>query len=130
MPMEVFEPNDLAFSRHEPGQRPQQLWAGEAQKVTEPFAKADAAATFSKYEVVGIDANGKVIKLVKGSYALGFVAQPVGAGDSSVVVYTAGYPNHEALVWPSDMTTFEDRRSAFLGHGGIHIGKLNGNAPV
>lgn len=126
----VFEPNDLAGSFTQEGQRPLQLWAGEADKITEVFVKEDAAATFKKYEVVALTAEGKVKAFDGTGSPAGFVAQPISAEDASVAVYVGGYPNHEALVWPGSLDTFEKRRAAFIGNGAMFIGKLNGPVPA
>lgn len=130
----VFEPNDLAGSFTQEGQRPLQLWAGEADKITEVFEKSNAAETFKKYEVVAVGTEGRVIKFVPGEGTagkpIGFIAQPISAEDASVAVYVGGYPNHEALVWPDALDTFEKRRAAFIGNGAMFIGKLNGPIPA
>lgn len=131
----VYDTDDLAGYRTAEGQRPLQLWAGDAKIITEGFAKANAGDTFSKYEVVAINADGKVIKY-DGSGAgdagtpRGFLAQPIAADVQNVQVFTGGYPNHEALKWPAAMDTFDKRRHAFLGNGSMFIGKLNGVQPA
>lgn len=130
----VFDTDDLAGYREATGQRPLQLWAGDAKIITESFDKQNVAESFAKYEVVAIDADGKVIKhdpagAGEAAKARGFIAQPVDEKSAKVQVFTGGYPNHEALVWNAALDTFEKRRHAFVESGSMFIGKLNGPQP-
>lgn len=131
----IFEPNDLAGSWKGTGFRPQQLWAGESEKVTESRVKA-AGLSFAKYEVYAVDQDGSAIKFdpsaaegAPAAKAHGFTAQPVGPESTYVQGYVTGSPNHEALVWPESLDTFEKRRAAFYGSRGMFVEKLNGAAP-
>lgn len=129
----IFETNDLAGSWYGTGFRPQQLWAGESEKVTESRPKA-AGIAFAKYEVYAVDANGNAIKFDPAGAAPankphGFTAQPVTAESAFVQGYVSGSPNHEALVWPESLDTFEKRRAAFYESRGMFVEKLNGKAP-
>ncbi len=131
----VFDTDDLAGYREQQGQRPLQLWAGDAKIITDAFQKANADDTFSKYEVVALGSEGRVVKYNpdgEGDAKIprGFVAQPIKAIDTHVQVFVGGYPNHEALVWPASLDTFEKRRQAFVNNGSMFIGKLNGPQPV
>lgn len=131
----VFDTDDLAGYREQQGQRPLQLWAGDAQIITDAFQKANADDTFAKYEVIALDSNGRAIKYNPDGEGdaktpRGFIAQPIKAGDAHVQVFVGGYPNHEALVWPASLDTFEKRRQAFVNNGSMFIGKLNGPQPV
>lgn len=132
-----FEPYDLAGSWQWDGLKPVQVWAGESQKVTES-RKLATGVTFAKYEVYSLNAAGEAAKYdpaaVDGggepapeSKAHGFTAQPTTTGSSHVQGYVAGSPNHEALVWPVALTTFESRRAVFYGTG-IFVEQLNGAA--
>lgn len=127
----VFDTDDLAGYREAQGQRPLQLWAGDAKIITEVFNKDDAAAEFEKYEVVAITKEGKVTKYTgEGTTPIGFMAQPIKAQDATACVFVGGYPNHEALKWPASMADFEARRAAFISNGSMFIGKLNGPQPA
>lgn len=134
MPDRIFEPNDLAGSWKGEGFRPQQLWAGESEKVTESRPKA-AGLAFAKYEVYAVDASGNAIKYdptaadTPAGKPHGFTAQPVTAASAYVQGYVSGSPNHEALVWPVSLDTFEKRRAAFYESRGMFVEKLNGKAP-
>lgn len=131
----VFEPNDLAGHWTGTGFRPAQLWAGESEKVTESRTLA-AGVAFAKYEVYAVDsATGNAIKFDPtatgdAATAHGFAAQPTTTGTTYVQGYVSGSPNHEALLWPESLDTFEKRRAAFYGSRGMFVEKLNGKAPV
>lgn len=123
--MEIYDRNDLAGSFRADGVRPLQLWAGESQKVTEARQVKDGIV-FAKYEVYSIDGDGYAIKCTGNLKARGFTAQHVPADGTTLQGYIAGSPNHEALVWPSDLTTLEQRRAAFYGTG-MYVGELKLN---
>lgn len=130
MARSVYDTDDLAGSFTQEGQRPLQLWAGEADKITEVFFKSGGGDTFAKYEVVALTDDGKVKKYDGTGKPAGFCAQPVTDLDGTACVYVGGYPNHEALVWPASLDNFEKRRAAFIGNGAMFIGKLNGPIPA
>lgn len=124
---ETISTNDLAYNRNIGGIQPFQLWAGKGQIKTQVFDSK--GLVFGKYEVVALDADGKTIikydptaAAVEGvpapaSRPYGFTCQPTTAADKTVSVFYAGTPNHAALVWPASLTTYPDRRAAFLnGH--------------
>lgn len=136
MSRRVFDTDDIAGYRTQEGQRPLQLWAGDAKIITDAFLKANAGDTFAKYEVVAINGEGKVIKFDPAASGKddtiprGFIAQPVDASTAWTQVFIGGYPNHEALIWPASLDTFEKRRHAFIDSGSMFIGKLNGPQPA
>ena len=97
---------------------PVQLFAGEAPIVTHNFT---AAAALQKYQVFELNASGQAQPLASGK-AVGIAAQATGTG-VKFPCFEAGAFNHEALVWPGAMTTFDARRAAFAGTD-VHIMKL------
>lgn len=137
MSRRVYDTDDIAGYRTQEGQRPLQLWAGDAKIITDVFQKANAGDTFAKYEVVSINDSGSVIKFDPNAAAgtsaaipRGFIAQPVDEATVWTQVFIGGYPNHEALIWPPQLDTFEKRRYSFLDNGALFIGKLNGPQPA
>lgn len=133
MAQELYEPNDLAGNWSWDGIKPVQLWAGEYPKHTSSGKAAGASSVvFAKYEVVAKNrTTGEFIKYDPAgtgdaAIPVGFTAQPTVGGDS-IQVYDSGAPNHEALVWPSSIDTFEKRRSAFAYAGSnIFVERLLG----
>jgi len=133
MAQEIYEPDDLAGSATWDGIKPQQLWAGEYQKHTSDGIAAGASTVvFQKYEVVALNrTNGQYIKYDPAGTGdattpVGFAAQPT-VGGGAIQVYDSGAPNHEALVWPSSLDTYEKRRLAFAYPGSnIFVGRLLG----
>lgn len=122
---------DLAGSEVLSGYDPTELFAGEAPIVTEE-AILDTG-DLAKYTVVGrLTATGKIVTLdpeadpADGSeIAYGIMTQAADASsaDQKVAIYTAGFFNHAALVWPASLDTLEERKAAFLGTP-IHIGSV------
>lgn len=98
-----------------------QLLAGECELVSEECTVD--AGVLAKYTVLGrITATGKVVQLNPGAsdgsqIACGVLTQPVNAGTADVRagMYTGGFFNHEALVWPAGVThdTLIKRQAAF-----------------
>lgn len=98
-----------------------QLFAGDAEVVTEECIVD--TGNLAKYTVMGrITATGKVVQLTPGAsdgsqIACGILTQPVNATSADVraAIYTAGFFNHEALVWPAGAThdTLIERQAAF-----------------
>jgi hypothetical protein len=110
------------------------LFAGDAEIVTEE-ATLDTG-NLAKYTVVGrLTATGKIVKHdptvdpVDGSEkAIGVLTQAADAtsADKRVAIYTAGFFNHEALVWHASLDTQAKRQKAFrdtTGHQ-VRIGSV------
>lgn len=130
-----FQSNDLAGGVSQIGEfKPTQLFAGEKEIVTahDPVA---ASTTILKYQVVAKNSSGELVPYdpegVSGEdKAVGIAAQPVttdAVTAQSLPYYVSGFFNHEALVWPSDITTLADRKAVFVGTE-IQIGSLYGAA--
>lgn len=104
-------------------QTPEHLFAGDAPVVTEE-AILDTG-NLAKHTVVGrLTATGKIVAAnpvadpADGSeIAYGITTQAADAtsADQKVGVYTAGFFNHEALVWPASLDTLVKRQTAFQG---------------
>jgi hypothetical protein len=123
----VFQTNDLAGGITELGtHEPLQLFAGEMPVFTD-HGTAEDGTTLAKYTVVQRDADGFLIAWdgTTGVVA-GITAQPVAASGANVDVpiYTGGFFNHEALVWPPAVDTLAERRAAFAALQTIRIGRL------
>ena len=97
------------------------LFAGDAEVVTEECIVD--TGNLAKYTVLGrITATGKVVQLTPGAsdgsqIACGILTQAVNAtaADVRAAMYTAGFFNHNALVWPVGTThdTLIERQAAF-----------------
>jgi len=97
------------------------LFAGDAEVVTEECVVD--TGVHAKYTVMGrITATGKVVQLTPGAsdgsqIACGVLTQAVDAtaADVRAGLYTGGFFNHEALVWPAGTThdTLIERQAAF-----------------
>lgn len=108
------------------------LFAGEAPVVTEE--EIVDTGVLAKYTVVGkIAATGKIVVLTPGASdgsqnVYGVLTQAVDAtsADVRVGVYTAGFFNDAALVWPSNaaLDTFIERKAAFSAKPGLHLGTI------
>lgn len=107
---------------------PVQLFAGESDVITESFTNSTAVV---KYEVVARNSTtGALIPFVPGgtgdqTKAWAITTQPNATTSDKVAAFTAGFFNHEALVWPSGFNTYETRRLAFATNPMIKIGKLH-----
>jgi hypothetical protein len=129
----IYEPDDLAGNSNWDGVKPQQLWAGEYPKHTSSGVAGGAnTVEYKKYEVVALNkTNGHYIKYNPAgtgdeTVPVGFTAQPTVGGDH-IQVYDSGAPNHEALVWPASIDTYDKRRLAFAYAGSnIFVGRLLG----
>jgi hypothetical protein len=107
------------------------LMAGDAPIITEE-AILDTG-NLAKYTVVGrITATGKVVQWAPGAsdgsqVACGILTQAADAtsADVKVAIYTAGFFNDAALVWPSHASadTLIERQAAFA-RTPIHIGTV------
>lgn len=98
---------------------PVQLYAGEAPIVTGDY---ELAADVAKYQVVAVDATGKIV-----AYAADLdlvIASQAGVTGDRIAFFEGGYFNHEALVWPEGVDTYEARRALFGSNGTIKIGRL------
>lgn len=98
---------------------PVQLYAGEAPIITGDY---ELATDVVKYQVVAVDATGKVVEYAA-DLELVIASQPGVTGDR-IAFFEGGYFNHEALVWPESLTTYEERRAVFGSSGSIKIGRL------
>lgn len=106
-----------------------QLFAGDSDVVTEE-AILDTG-NLAKYTVVGrLTATGKIVALnpaaspVDGSeLAIGITTQAADASsaDQKVAIYTAGFFNHDALVWPASLDTLEKRQAALRATTGHQL---------
>lgn len=115
------------------GVRPLQLWAAEADKITES-RKLAAGVKFADYEVYAVNAEGEAIKFDPAATdghankAHGFTCIRTTEGSQWVQGYVAGAPNHEVLVWPDSLNTFEKRRAVFYDSRGMFVSQLNASA--
>jgi hypothetical protein len=104
-----------------------QLYAGEAPIFTNDH---EIAAGFNPvmYQVVAYDATGKAIAYDPAGAApanvpAGIASAPGVAGDR-IAFFEGGCFNHEVLVWPTALTTFEQRRAAVPVGSTLKIGRL------
>lgn len=109
---------------------PLDLFAGDADVITEEETVVAGQGVLAKHTVVGkITASGKLAVLTPGAVdgsqiAYGILTQAVTAtADVGVAVYTGGFFNEAALVWPGAIATLAQRKLAFAGTS-IHIGKV------
>lgn len=116
---------------------PFDLFAGESPTVTQSITVASGQG-LAQFEVVAMNASGEIVAwdptadyiadddTVAGggvslplyaSKAIGIMCQAIDAsgGAADGVIYTAGFFNHAALVWPGSVTTLAARRAAFIG---------------
>ena len=99
------------------------LFAGEAPITTEEGVVASGAGNLAKYTVVGkITASGKLVPWAPAAsdgsqVPFGILTQAAAAAsaDVKVGVYTGGFFNNAALVWPSHASadTLIERQAAF-----------------
>ena len=109
---------------------PVELFAGDADVVTEEETVV-LGQNLAKLTVVGkVTATNKLVAwdpaAVDGSQvAYGILTQAANAvaADVNLGVYTGGFFNHAALVWPVGVATFAARKAAFAGKS-IHIGQV------
>lgn len=131
---------------------PFHLFAGDAPVVTDRATVA-SGEDLEQYTVVAFDADGKLVAWdptatttidvtdvavdtlsggtgsaeIPGpeSKAIGVLMYAVDAteGDAPGMYYSAGFFNHEALVWPEAVSTLDARRAAFAGTP-ISVGAL------
>lgn len=106
-----------------------QLFAGEAPITTNDYEIA-TGVTVVKYGVYALDATGKVIVWDTAGTAPAttprVIASQAGVAGDRIAFFDGGNFNHEALLWPESLTTFEARRAAFTSTGTIKIGRLVG----
>lgn len=118
---EALLPNEplplLAGNRDLATTTPRQLYAGSSDIVHQSGV---AAAAIKQFEVIARDATGKLIPFTGKAAAEGEeVAAAIGialigvAKDSSVQFAVGGTFNHEALLWPADITTLVARQAVF-----------------
>jgi hypothetical protein len=118
-------PNYLAGNGDLGSWEPTQLFAGEADIVTDGGV---VAVAFAKYQVIAKDATGKLIPFdpttpdVPAATAIG-IANEAGVVGSYAPYYIGGVFNHEALVWPAAVDTLLERQAVF-DRTNIHIGNL------
>lgn len=110
-----------------------QLFAGDQDDVITEEAVVVAGQNLAKYTVVGrIAASGKLAvynpAAVDGTEkAIGILTQAANAvADTRVAIFTAGFFNHTALVWPAGVATLLARQDAFRATTGhqIRIGAI------
>ena len=110
---------------------PLPLFAGDAPVVTEEGVVTLPDGVVAKHTVLGRETGTGLLvglgqpTIVGGDVAVGILTQSVNTTDADVPVayYTAGFFNHEALVWPATHDTLEKRKAAFAGTA-IHIGSV------
>jgi hypothetical protein len=115
--------NDLAGSDLASVGAPLQLWAGEAQIVTD---SALALAAITKFQLCALTAAG-VTPFVVGTHVADQAvvsAQPAASG-AQCPYYDAGKFNHEAITWPVTLDTLAKRKFAMAGTD-IRVGHLVG----
>lgn len=120
---------DLASSAVVGTYTPSHLFAGEADIVTEEFTVASGTGVCAKGTVMAL-LSGKLVKhdptaLTSAATAITILTQPVDATSADVKVagYTAGFFNHDALVWHASLTTLAARQAVF-SRTPIHIGSV------
>lgn len=125
--------NDLAGGGLVGQYSPELLYAGEAPIVTD--AAPSLVDDIEKYEVVvltdtgirklDLDGDSGAEPPVPGDTAAQCViaAQPVASTGHQVPYFAAGKFNHEVLVWPEALDTYEKRKAFFNGTD-IHIGHI------
>ena len=108
---------------------PTQLFAGEAPIITNDYV-IDAGVTVVKHGVYALNATGEVIEYDPAGSAPAttprLIASQDGAALDRISFFEGGMFNHEALVWPVSLTTFDARRAVFGSTGTIKIGQLAG----
>lgn len=109
---------------------PSELFAGDADVITEEEVVAAGQGVLYKHSVMGkVTATGKLVLLTPGAVdgsqvAYGILTQGFDTTtDVNVAVYTGGFFNHDQLVWPGVIGTLTQRKAAFAGTS-IHIGKV------
>ena len=114
--------NDIAGGRTVLGSStPVQLFAGESTITTTDYPIKVAVV---KYQVCSVDATGGVVAF---DAALGNIV--IASQDNAVIndrmaFFDGGHYNHEALVWPTALATYEQRRAVVGPNGTIKIGRL------
>jgi hypothetical protein len=109
---------------------PLPLFAGDADVVTEEEVVV-TGQVLAKLTVVGkVTATGKLTVYTPGAVdgsekAYGVLTQAADGtlADVNVAAYTAGFFNHDALVWPAAIDTLAERKAAFAGTQ-IRIGSV------
>lgn len=109
------------------GEDPFHLFAGEAPVVTD---QGVFTADTAQFTVLGrVTATQELVAwdpaAADGSEkAVAIAAQPVDVSEQAEgPIYTGGYFNHAALIWPAAIDTLAERKAAFDGTP-IKIGKL------
>ena len=115
--------SDLASSAIVATQTYLQLMAGDSEVVTEEGVIAAAAGTVAKYTVLGrISASGKLVPWAPAAsdgsqVPCAILTQPVttAGADVRAGVYTGGFFNDAALVWPAhaNADSLVKRQAAF-----------------
>lgn len=104
---------------------PVQLFAGEAPIVTGDY---ECAINVVKYGVYALNTTGKVSTFNPAATDIAGVAAVIASQDGvtgdRIAFFEGGYFNHEALVWPAALTTYDARRAEFASTGTIKIGRL------
>lgn len=114
---------------------PYELFAGEAPVTTAPFENG-SGDDIAQFAVVVMKTDGTIDVWSGTNYPgdaaatvvpvpFGIVAQGVADGEMCPV-YTSGFFNHAALVWPGGVSTLVNRKRAFIGTN-IQIGELKGS---
>lgn len=121
------KPDFLAGDRIVGDYAPFQLFAGEAEVVTD---KAPVAEAVLQYQVISLDTDGAIVPYTaaEGQVAIGIACNPASAG-TSVAYYVGGFFNHLALEWPAGVTTLAARKAVFA-RTPIRIGHLPPVAPT
>lgn len=98
---------------------PEQLFAGECNIRTSRKTYL-TGLVFGQFEVVGLNAAGKVVKLADATGEAHFVtphAIDTSAtgynADADAPVYEEAVFNHEMLIWPADADTLAERQAMF-----------------
>jgi len=91
------------------------LYAGSGPWNTTQMQVTDGLAV-QQFEVLAVDAGGKLIAYTTGSIAAAIAAQPMEASTPGkfMPVFISGGFNHEALVWPVAIDTLAERQAAFV----------------
>lgn len=98
---------------------PEQLFAGEC-NIRTSRRTVKAGSVFAQFEVVGLDAAGKIVKLADETgdahFVLPHAIDTSATGynaDADAPVYEEAVFNHEVLVWPAAANTLAERQAMF-----------------
>jgi len=114
--------NDIAGGRTVLGSTsPVQLYAGEGKITTTDYPISIAVV---KYQVCSVDAAGQVVAFNASLGNLVIASQDNAVINDRMAFFDGGHYNHEALVWPGALVTYDQRRAVVGPNGTVKIGRL------